>query len=87
MFPYKEDYKEDIGFPMWCSSKESTCQFRRRGFNPWVGKIPWSRKWQHTPVFWSGKSHGQRNLAGYSPQSYKESDMTGHARIEKIIES
>ena len=87
MFLYKEDYKEDIGLPMWCSSKESTCQFRRHGFNPWVGKIPWSRKWQHTPVFWSGKSHGQRNLTGYSPQGHKESDMTGHARIEKIIES
>ena len=30
-------------------------------------KIPWRRKWQPTPVFLPGKSHGQRNLAGYSP--------------------
>ena len=48
------------------SGKEPTCQCRRhkRGrFDPWVGKIPWRRKWQHTPVFLPGKSHGQRSLA------------------------
>ena len=39
----------------------------RPGFDPWVGKIPWRGKWQPTPVFLSGKSHGQRSLAGYSP--------------------
>ena len=39
-------------------------------------KIPWSRKWQLTPVFLPGKSHGQRSLAGYSPWGRKESDMT-----------
>ena len=32
----------------------------------WVGKIPWRRKWQPTPVFLPGKSHGQRSLEGYS---------------------
>ena len=37
-------------------------------FDPWVGKIPWRRKWQPTPVFLPGKSHGERSLAGYSPQ-------------------
>ena len=36
--------------------------------DPWVGKIPWRREWQPTPVFWSGESHGQRSLAGYSPR-------------------
>ena len=35
--------------------------------SPWIGKIPWSRKWQPTPVFSPGKFHGQRSLAGYSP--------------------
>ena len=45
-------------------------------FNPWVGKILWRRKWQPTPVFLSGKSHGQRNLAAYSPWCHKESDTT-----------
>ena len=61
------------------SGKEPACQCRRHkthGFNPWVGKIPWRRKWQPTPVFFPGESHGQRSLAGYSPWGYKESDMT-----------
>ena len=35
-------------------------------FDPWVGKIPWRRKWQPTPVFLSGKSHGQTSMEGYS---------------------
>ena len=34
-------------------------------FDPWVGKILWRRKWQATPVFLPGKSHGWKNLAGY----------------------
>ena len=38
-----------------------------RGFNPWVGKIPWRRAWQPTPIFLPGEYHGQRNLVGYSP--------------------
>ena len=46
------------------------------GFNPWVGKISWRRKWQPTPVFLPGKSHGWRSLVGYSPWGRKESDMT-----------
>ena len=37
----------------------------------WIGKIPWKRKWQPTPVFLPGKSHGQRSLEGYSPQGHK----------------
>ena len=36
-------------------------------FSSWVGKIPWSRKWQLTPVFLPGEFHGQRSLVGYSP--------------------
>ena len=63
--------------------KESLCQFRRckrRGFDPWVGKISWSRKWQPTVVFLPVKFHGQRNLVGYSPRGCKESDMTDIAQ-------
>ena len=41
-----------------------------------VRKIPWRRKWQPTPVFLSGESHGGRSLVGYSPQGRKESDTT-----------
>ena len=56
-------------FPGCASGKESTCQcrgYKRHGFNLWVGKVPWSRKWQPIPIFLPGKSHGQRSLAGYS---------------------
>ena len=38
--------------------------------------IPWRRKWLPTPVFLPGKYHGQRNLLGYSPRGYKDSDTT-----------
>ena len=54
------------------SSKESACQCRTPEFDPWVGKIPQRRKWQPTPVFLPGKSHGQRSFfAGYSPRDHK----------------
>ena len=43
-------------------------------FDPWVGKIPWRRSWQPTPIFLPGRSHGQRSLAGYSPWGHKELD-------------
>ena len=55
----------------------SVClQCGRPGFDPWVGKIPWRRKWQPTPVFLPGESHGWRNLVGYSPRGRRESDTT-----------
>ena len=59
--------------PRWSSGKESACQYRRckrQKLNPWVEKIPWSSKWQPTPVFLSGKFHVQR-LVGYSQWSQK----------------
>ena len=43
---------------LWCSGKEPACQCRRHGFDLWVGKIPWRRAWQPTPVFLPGESHG-----------------------------
>ena len=56
-------------------------EIQETGFNPWVRKISCSRKWQPTPVFLPGKSHGQWSLVGYSPQGHKESDMTEHEHI------
>ena len=59
------------------SGKESACQCRRyRGlrFDPWVRKIPWSKKWQPTLVFLPGKCHEQRSLVGDCPWSLKGSD-------------
>ena len=53
--------------PWWLSGKESTCQCRRCGFDPWLRKIPWKKKGQLTPLCLPGKSHGQRSLVGYSP--------------------
>ena len=55
---------------------------RETGFNPWVRKIPWSRKWQPTPVLLPGKFHGQRSLAGYSPWGREGSDVTHSRRTE-----
>ena len=54
-----------IQLPRWLSGKESTCQCRRHGFNPSVGKIPWMRKRQPTPVFLPGKLHGHRSPTSY----------------------
>ena len=62
-----------LDFPGGSVSKESTCnagdclQSRRPRFNPCARKIPWRRKWQPTPVFLPGESHGERSLADYSP--------------------
>ena len=67
MYIYKHTYDHinGWGFPGGVSGKESACQYRRhkrRGFNPWVRKILWSRKWQLTPVFLPEKFHGQEEL-------------------------
>ena len=51
-------------------------QYRRPGFSPWVGKIPWKREWIPTPVFWPGEFHRQRSLAGYGSWGRKGLDMT-----------
>ena len=65
-----------IRFPRWLNGKESACKRRTHRFSPWVGKIPWSRKWQPTPVFFPRESRGQRSMVGYSPWGRKESDTT-----------
>jgi len=46
------------------------------GFDSWVGKIPWRREWQPTPIFLSGEFHGQSSLVGYSQQGHIESERT-----------
>ena len=66
---------EILGFPR-DSVGRVHLQCRRTRFEPWIGKIPWRRKWQPTPVFLPGKIHGQRSQVGYSPWGLKESDMT-----------
>ena len=54
---------------------------RDLGVNPWVGKIPWSRAWQPTPVFLPGEPQGQRSLMGYSSWGCKESDIAEHLTL------
>ena len=56
-----------LGLPWWLSGRESACQCRRLGFDPWVREIPWRRKWEPTPVFLPGESHAQTSLVGYRP--------------------
>ena len=55
-------------------SKEPACNAGDLGSIPGLGRSPWRRKWQPTPVFLPGKFHGQRSLAGYNPWGHKESD-------------
>ena len=77
-----------MGFLGDASGKESACQCRghkRCGFNPWVGKILWRRKWQLTSVFLPGESHGQRSLVGYSPLGDKESGRTEVAQHDLAV--
>ena len=65
-----------LDFPGGSDGKSICLQCGRSGFNPWVGKIHWRRKWQPTLVFLPGEFRGQRSLAGYSPQGHKEVDTT-----------
>ena len=96
-FFYKQKYKTAIyqcavftavaiyqGFPGGLVV-ESTCLWRRHRFNPWVAKTPRRRKWQPPLLFLSGKFYGQWSLASYSPRGCKESDTTGQARMQRII--
>ena len=64
-----------MGFPRSSVSKQSDCNVGDLGSIP-EGKTPWRRKWQPTPVFLPGESHRQRSLAGCSPRSPKQADMT-----------
>ena len=78
---FVKGYISLIRLPRWRSGKQSACQCRRRKrhrFDPWVGKIPWSSKWQPTPVILPGEFHGERSLVDYSPWGCKELDTTEH---------
>ena len=57
----------------------------RPGLDPWVGKIPWRRKWQLTPVLLLGRVYGRRSLVGYSPWGCKQSDMTERLHFASVF--
>ena len=68
-----------LGFPSGSVVKKICLQckrHRRHGHDPWVGKIPWKRAWQPTPVFLPRESHGQRSLVHYSPRFCRQLDKT-----------
>ena len=60
-----------MGFPGDSAGKESACNARDLGSIPGLGRFPWRREQQPTPVFWPGEFHGL-----YNPWGHKESDMT-----------
>ena len=70
------------GFPGGSEVKASACNAGDLGSIPVLGRFPWRRKWQPTPVFLLGESHGWRNLVGYSPRGHKESDTTERLIIQ-----
>ena len=57
-----------LQLPRWLSGKESTCQCRRCRFDPWIGKIPWRRKWQPIPVFLPGRTEEPGGLGAPGTQ-------------------
>ena len=58
---------------------------KRSAFDPWIGKIPWSRKWQCTPIFLPGSSHGQRSLAGYSPWGHTTEQAHTQCSLQRYL--
>ena len=65
-----------LGRDLPCGSMVAPANAGDRDSIPWVGKIRGRRKWQPTPVFLPGKSHGQRSLASYSPWDCKRVGVT-----------
>ena len=72
-----------IGLPEWFNCR----RHKRYRFDPWVGKIPWCRKWQPPSVFLPGKPLRQRSLVGYSPEGCKELDTTGQLSTCTVFQS
>ena len=76
-----------MGFPGSASGKEPAANAgvaEDVGSIPGLGRFPWRRAWQSTPVFWPGKSHGQRNLEGYSPWSHIGHDLSDLALTHAV---
>ena len=66
LFKSRKDMTRKARLPWWLRQESVCLQCGRPGFNPWVRKIAWRRRWKPTPVFLPGKSHGWRSLVGYS---------------------
>ena len=73
---YRKQLMRCLGASLIAQSVESACSAGDLGLIPGSGRSPWIRKWQPTPVFLPGESHGWRSLVGYSPWVRKQSDTT-----------
>ena len=72
---------DTAGFPPGASGREPAChcrRYKRRGFDPWVGKMFWRRKWQPTPVFLPGKIPWTEELGRLQSMG---SPRVGHDRM------
>ena len=76
-----------LGLPSGTVVKNSPVNARRHGFNPWVRKILWSRKWQPNPSFLPGKFQGQRSLVGLQSMGLQgvEHNRAQHRGVVKIV--
>ena len=82
---YLEGCSKHLVLPWGSEVKASAWNAGDPGSIPGLGRFPWRRKWQPTPVFLPGESHGQRSLVGYSPQGRKESDMTERLHFTSLL--
>jgi len=71
--------------PRWLSGQCRSC--RKHGLDPWVGRIPWRRKRQPTPVLLLEKFRGQRGLVGYSSWGCEKLDTTEHAHLHEVVKT
>ena len=74
--PQTHFYRLAFGASLLAEMVKTLPAMQENEFDPWIGKIPWRRERQPTPVFLSGKFHGQRNLVDYSPWVHKDLDAT-----------
>ena len=85
----KDYYKADRASQVVLGTKNlpaNAGDVKRHGFDPWVGKIPWKRACQPTPMFLPGESLGQRSLAGYSPWDSKGRTWQRRLSMHKNIQ-
>ena len=74
------------GLPRWRNGKSLPANFRRCGFDLWIRRIPWRKKWQPPPVFLPGKSNGHRSLVGYSSLDHRESIQLSDSTTTQLLQ-